>query len=643
MASEQSPPMPNTYSLNRSLGGATFAIAVVCLLNSAVLLITLNQLHIATEERGKANRVLRQLAAFREALLNQETGLRGYLLTGNDTSLEPYRMGRPLLENAIMELRQLIGGTPAQAALLAEAEIAARAWQENVGETVVREMASPATRAEAVRIESGGEGKLRFDEFRAKLDLIQAEAERSLEEQIDILARAERNASISLWISAFTTVLICAGIGIALNRIIVQPLLQLAGAMRRLAQRDLAIQVPGTRRRNEVGEMARAVEVFKTGLIELDRTSLLRVTADTLPAMVGYVDANRRVGFLNGEFERWFDLHADDVSQVYGRPLAQVFGTDRFPGASRELEAAFGGGEIRFEHQLVRRDSDRRDVEAFYRPHRAPDGRVIGVVTLLTDITDRKRMEDRLARQTRDLRRSNEELEQFAYVASHDLKAPLRGIENLVSWIEEDLEGSLAGDTRTNMNLLKSRVQRLEALLDDLLAYSRAGRGDADIELVDTKELVQEIALLISPPESFSIIGSSALPVLRAARAPLTQVLQNLMSNAIKHHDRPTSGHVRVDAQIQPYFVEFTVTDDGPGVPVRFHDRVFGMFQTLKPRDEVEGSGMGLAIVKKLIEGQGGRIWLSDGLEGRGLTVHFAWPKDSKEGADDNHRQFAVG
>jgi PAS domain S-box-containing protein len=269
--------------------------------------------------------------------------------------------------------------------------------------------------------------------------------------------------------------------------------------------------------------------------------------------------------------------------------------------------------------------------------------KLIGYAAIRTDISDRKQMEFRLAQQAQDLLRSNEELEQFAYVASHDLKAPLRGIENLVSWIEEDLESSLTGDTRTNMDLLKSRVRRLESLLDDLLAYSRAGRGDTASDLVDTKELVGEIALLVSPPPGFSIVGGETLPTLQTARVPLTQVVQNLISNAIKHHDRPENGHVWIEALTLPHAVEFTVTDDGPGIPERFRERVFGMFQTLKPRDEVEGSGMGLAIVKKLIERQGGKLWLTEGRSGRGLSVHFTWPHSKRENTYDIDGKFAAG
>ena len=632
-----------TYSLNRSLGGAIAAIVLVVLLSSVIVLVTVQRLDVAIAARGRANEITRSLDAFRIAMLNQETGLRGYLITGDETSLAPYRDGKAALDGAIARLRDLIGSDAAEFSQLRDAETAARTWQTEVAERAVAVTNDPAAREETLRIEKSGEGRQRFDQYREKLATIENQARQFLARQTEEVRRDEYNAYMTLGASALVTLLICIGIGIAINRMIAKPLVRLADVMRRLARRDLSVEIPGTARLNEVGEMARAVEVFKNGLIELDRTTLLRATADTLPALVGYVDAARRIGFLNDEFGRWFDLHVEDVGEVHGRALAQVFTGESFPGAARELEAAFGGADTRFEHQLVRRGLGSRHVEAYYRPHRGPDGRILGVVTLLTDITERKRMEDRLARQARDLLRTNEELEQFAYVASHDLKAPLRGIENLVSWIEEDLEASLTDDTRTNMELLKSRVRRLESLLDDLLAYSRAGRGELTTERVDTEGLVEEIAALVSPPEGFKIIAAPDLPDLTTAKAPLTQVFQNLIGNAIKHHNHPADGHIWVDATALPYVYEFTVTDDGAGIPQQFRERVFGMFQTLRPRDEVEGSGMGLAIVKKLVERVGGRVWLSDGRDGRGLTVHFTWPTEIREVADGTNRQFAAG
>lgn len=625
--------MSNRYGLNRALGSLVALIGLVALLSSGAALSTLYQLNAAITAGEQSTRVLRTLDAFRTAMLNQETGLRGYLLTGRETSLEPYDLGRPALNDAIATLRRAIPQSSPEEPSLAEAEAAAREWQTAIGEVVVHEMAEPATRAHARELEVSGDGKRLFDQFRERLNAIQTAEQRQLDEQNLVLRSAERNATIVLLLGALITLVICAGVGFAINRFVVKPLIALAGVMRRLAQQDLEVPVPETHRMSEVGGMARAVEVFKQGLIELDRTSLLRATTDTLPAMVGYVDAARRIGFLNNEFAEWFDLHTD-VDELRGRALADVFPANSFPGAEGELESALAGQETRFEHRLARRGGGRREVEAVYRPHRAPGGPVLGVVTLLTDISERKEMERSLAQNARDLSRSNEELEQFAYVASHDLKAPLRGIENLVSWIEEDLEGALVGDTRVNMELLKSRVRRLESLLDDLLAYSRAGRADDGDDAVDTRDLVQDLAMLVSPPKGFSIVAGSSLPTLLTARAPLTQVFQNLIGNAIKHHDHPADGHVWIEAKHAADVVEFTVTDDGPGIPAQFRDRVFGMFQTLRPRDEVEGSGMGLAIVRKLVDRRGGHVWLTGGPAGRGLSVHVTWP-DGAMGKQD--------
>ena len=321
-----------------------------------------------------------------------------------------------------------------------------------------------------------------------------------------------------------------------------------------------------------------------------------------------------------------------------GARLADVFADGGFPGDSAgELDRALAGEERRFEHRLVRPGAHQaRHYEAIFRPHRGESGVLLGVVTLLTDITERRHLAATLATQATDLARSNEELEQFAYVASHDLKAPLRGIENLVTWIEEDLGALVEGGVRENMDLLRRRVRRLDSLLDDLLAYSRAGRTDAGNERVDTAALVNELASLVSPPPGFRIEAAAIMPTILTPRAPLTQVLQNLLGNAIKHHDHSATGHVWVRAERRDNETCFTVEDDGPGVPAQFRERVFGMFQTLRPRDEVEGSGMGLAIVRKLVERRGGTLFLADRSPGpstpppRGLAVHFTWPDQER-------------
>ena len=224
----------------------------------------------------------------------------------------------------------------------------------------------------------------------------------------------------------------------------------------------------------------------------------------------------------------------------------------------------------------------------------------------------------------------NKELEEFAYVASHDLKAPLRVIDNASKWLEEDLAEHLTGENRENMQLLRGRVGRMEKLLDDLLEYSRVGRAtDGRYEEIITGEvLIANILALLSPPEGFTVEVSPDFAGIRVCRMPLQQILMNLISNAIKHHDEK-KGHIEVTVEDRGADYAFAVKDDGPGIPAQFHDQVFKMFQTLKPRDQVEGSGMGLAMVRKNIEVFGGTLEL-DSAEGEGSIFRFTWPKQQQ-------------
>lgn len=249
------------------------------------------------------------------------------------------------------------------------------------------------------------------------------------------------------------------------------------------------------------------------------------------------------------------------------------------------------------------------------------------------DITPLKISEAELRRQAFELERSNQELDEFAYIATHDLKAPLRGIENLSKWLAEDAGSQLPEESQEHLRLLRKRVARMERLLDDLLEYSRAGQLFREWKTVDVGQMVRSIVELLAIPSGFSVVILNDLPVLMTHQAPLELVLRNLIDNAVKHHHRGT-GRIEVASQSHERFVEFTVQDDGPGIPKEYHEKVFKMFQTLRPRDELESSGIGLAIVKKVVERQGGRIFL-DSEEGQGTTIRFTWPRhDSLLGTD---------
>jgi signal transduction histidine kinase len=235
----------------------------------------------------------------------------------------------------------------------------------------------------------------------------------------------------------------------------------------------------------------------------------------------------------------------------------------------------------------------------------------------------------RLYREARQLisalERSNAELDQFAYVASHDLKAPLRGIANLSTWIEEDLGPALTGTSRDHMALLRGRVKRMESLIDGILQYSRAGRVRTKPEAVDAGRLLREVVELVAPRPPAEVVLPPELPAIFSERTPLQQVFMNLVGNALKHGGRPD---VRVEVRCEDRgdHLEFAVADNGPGIAREYHEKVWSIFQTLESRDKVESTGIGLSIVKKIVESRGGQVAL-DSAPGKGATFTFTWPK----------------
>lgn len=231
-----------------------------------------------------------------------------------------------------------------------------------------------------------------------------------------------------------------------------------------------------------------------------------------------------------------------------------------------------------------------------------------------------------------DLERSNRDLDQFAYVASHDLKAPLRAISTLSAWLEEDLAGQLNDSAKEQLQLLRSRVHRMDSLIDGVLRYSRAGRMDTEGERVDIGELLRDLVEMIDPPKGMRIDIGGRMPVLISKRLRLSQVFSNLINNAIKYHDQDEGCiGVTVERRGDGLF-EFAVSDDGPGIAEQHHQRIFVMFQTLQSRDEIESTGLGLSLVKKLVEEEGGEVSLSSEL-GVGSTFRFTWPAEEDAGA----------
>jgi signal transduction histidine kinase len=245
---------------------------------------------------------------------------------------------------------------------------------------------------------------------------------------------------------------------------------------------------------------------------------------------------------------------------------------------------------------------------------------------LEAEIAQRKALETDLLERNAHLLEANAELDKFAYIASHDLRAPLRAIRNIAAWIEEDARDDLPAEAARLFSLMRSRVARLDALLDALLEYTRIGRVVPPIEIVDLRSLVAETAPLCDPAGAFAIAYDGPDVTLAAHRGALELVLRHLVGNAVKHHDRGT-GRVTVTAAVEEDRCRIRVVDDGPGVPEGMQERVFEMFQTLRPRDEVEGSGMGLALARKTARVYGSEVTLESPVaDGRGSAFAVLWP-----------------
>lgn len=362
-----------------------------------------------------------------------------------------------------------------------------------------------------------------------------------------------------------------------------------------------------------------------------ERNAILRQTTDG----VIVTDEQGKITFVNPAAVRIhgverLDAAPEDYSQTYH--LFTLEG-EPYPFEELPLSRAVLRDETVTDALWTIRRPDGTEVVAqgSATPVYADDGTKLGAVLTLRDITAEQKIRSERERLLEELANSNQELDQFAYVISHDLKAPLRGIANLSEWIEEDMETVLTDDTREQMNLLRNRVHRMEGMIDGILEYSRASREEKRPETVDTGALLAGVVDLLNPPAEVRIQTAPKLPTLTTERLPLEQVFMNLIGNALKY-GAPANGTavIQVDARdAGGGMVEFSVADNGPGIPKEHHEKIFAIFQRLESRDPVEGTGIGLSLVKKLVESRGGRVWLESEPE-TGTTFRFTWPETSE-------------
>jgi hypothetical protein len=330
--------------------------------------------------------------------------------------------------------------------------------------------------------------------------------------------------------------------------------------------------------------------------------------------------------------ERLLGYRADEI---IGQPISRLLPPDRQDEELMILDQLRKGKRVsHFETVRRRRDGSLVDVSLTISPMFDHSGIVAGASKIMRDISERKRAGDELRRSNEDLARKNQDLDEFVYTASHDLRAPLTGVGTVAQWILDD-DGAISAESRARLVLIQGRIERMKRLLDDIRDYARADElAEQSGTLLTAAVLVAEVAATSYVPAGFSIRCDPSLEEVYVNRVPIELVLHNLINNAIKHHDREM-GVVTVSVESGGPRLRFSVIDDGPGIPQAYREAAFEMFKTLKPRDEVEGSGMGLALVRKIVGRLGGKCGIEEP-SGRGTKVWFDWPRSGQPsgGAD---------
>jgi PAS domain S-box-containing protein len=348
-----------------------------------------------------------------------------------------------------------------------------------------------------------------------------------------------------------------------------------------------------------------------------------RTLADNMSQLAWMTEPDGWIFWYN---RRWFEYTGTTLEQMQGWGWQQVHHPDHLDRVVTHFRHHLTIGQAWEDTFPLRgRDGTYRWFLSRAIPIFDAAGRVIRWFGTNTDITEQQATLLELERAQANLKARNQELDSFVHVVAHDLKAPLRGIFNLSEWIEDDLEGVLSAEIQQHTTLLRNRVQRMAATIDGLLDYARIDRIDATIEPVEVAALLAEAIDSIAPPPTFTIVIAPDLPTIYTKRLFLFQVFTNLIGNSIKHHDR-LDGSIQISCQECGDLYEFRVADDGPGIAPAQHDRVFEIFTAMNPQNRADSTGIGLAIVKKIIEAEGGTIRLESDLE-CGTKFYFTWHK----------------
>lgn len=619
----------------RYRGAVVVAIPVACLAVTLGAWIWSRQNILDIRQRiDRTTLIISSMDQLLIELLNTETGVRGYIITDNVLYLAPYQQARTNLPNTLRQLEEATRSNPSrlqdfkaiESLVLQDLSI----LEQMI--TVVEAQEMPAAKAQLLKTLLY-RNRQTMDAIREQVGKVRAEDQGTLRTYVE---QRQTLQELTTYVLGLT-----AGIS----------LLGSLAALYLFSRLDDELQTREQMLKESNTLLKAIVTNVVDGVLTLDAQGKIELFNATAARMFGYEPVEvigEQLGLLLAETAiappRYSSNDAATAPPRHSSNDAASAPHSILPRVRDPLQGFWDSQAIQLNRPWqttgIRKDGSTFPIEISLSEMQIDDR----LIAIIRDITEFQETEAKLQSRANMLSQltaslgqvnaaledRNKELEQFAYVTSHDLKAPLRAIANLSEWIEEDLAGQLPEENQQQMRLLRGRVHRMEALINGLLEYSRVGRTQTTTERIVVADLLTEVIDSLAPPDSFTVNVAPNMPTLMTKRMPLRQVFANLIGNGVKHHERD-DGQMQISVQDQGDWVEFAVADDGPGIDPQYHQKIFAIFQTLQARDTKENTGVGLAIVKKIVETEGGSIRV-ESAEGAGATFYFTWPKQAVSG-----------